>query len=133
MAQNTIVVEPAVEDLTNGASTSSPNSEKAGDDQVTSSSPPPRNVNGFGWFVVVTAILSSTFLFALDNTIAANVAPAIESTFNDVGRLAWISVAYLLGAASMTLFWYVPRVALFPIPNAASSNTRSPGVSCTLV
>lgn len=103
MAQNTIVVEPAVEDLTNGAGTSSPNSEKAGDDQVTSSSSPPRNANGFGWFVVVTAILSSTFLFALDNTITANVQPAIESTFNDVGRLAWISVAYLLGAASMDL------------------------------
>jgi hypothetical protein len=34
---------------------------------------PPRTVTGFVWVLVVIAILSSTFLFALDNTVVADV------------------------------------------------------------
>jgi MFS family permease len=51
------------------------------------------------------AIYSSQFLFALDNTIVANVQPVIVSDFKSVEKLPWISVAFLIGAAGTNLIW----------------------------
>lgn len=65
----------------------------------------PRNVSGPLWGLVVLSILSSTFLFSLDNTIVADVQPAIVRRFNATDKLPWLSVAFLLGAASSNLFW----------------------------
>jgi hypothetical protein len=48
---------------------------------------PPRGISGLKWALVVLSILSSTFLFALDNTIVANVQPVIITHFNSVGKL----------------------------------------------
>lgn len=80
------------------------------DQAETNANKPPRTVKGFGWVCVIAAILSSIFLFALDNTVTANLQPSIVDTFHDVSRLPWISVAYLLGAASINLLWSVkPR------------------------
>lgn len=53
------------------------------------------------------SILSCVFLFALDNTIVADVQPAIVNEFHDVAMLPWLSVAFLLGAASTLLVWSV--------------------------
>ena len=66
---------------------------------------PPRDISGWKWAIVVFSILSSTFLFALDNTIVADVQPVIVTHFNDVGKLTWLSVAFLIGAASTNLVW----------------------------
>ncbi|KAN0098976.1 MFS general substrate transporter [Hyaloscypha variabilis] len=66
---------------------------------------PPRDISGWKWAVVVGAILSSTFLFALDNTIVADVQPVIVTHFHDVGKLSWLSVAFLIGAAATNLVW----------------------------
>jgi MFS family permease len=66
---------------------------------------PPRDITGWKWGVVVAAILSSTFLFALDNTIVADVQPVIVTHFNSVGKLSWLSVAFLIGAAATNLVW----------------------------
>jgi MFS family permease len=66
---------------------------------------PPRDISGWKWIVVVLSILSSTFLFALDNTIVADVQPVIVTQFNSVGKLTWLSVAFLIGAASTNLIW----------------------------
>ncbi|KAH0548215.1 hypothetical protein GP486_008069 [Trichoglossum hirsutum] len=66
---------------------------------------PPRTVKGFTWALVVLAILSSTFLFALDNTVVADVQPTIVERFGDIGKLPWLSVAFLLGTASTILVW----------------------------
>lgn len=74
----------------------------------------PRNVKGFLWALVVLAILSSTFLFSLDNTIVADVQPAIVRQFNSVDQLSWLSVAFLLGAAGTNLFWSIPFPDLSP-------------------
>ena len=68
---------------------------------------PPRNVTGLLWALVVFSILSSTFLFSLDNTIVADIQPAIVRDFGSVEKLSWLPVAFLLGAASTNLFWYV--------------------------
>ena len=66
---------------------------------------PPRDIGGWQWALVVFSILSSTFLFALDNTIVADVQPVIVTHFNSVGKLTWLSVAFLIGAAATNLVW----------------------------
>ncbi|KAM0313821.1 hypothetical protein ACHAO8_005212 [Botrytis cinerea] len=66
---------------------------------------PVRDITGWRWALVVAAILSSTFLFALDNTIVADVQADIVVTFNDVSKLSWLSVGFLIGAASTNLVW----------------------------
>jgi len=71
---------------------------------------PPRDVHGIAWALVVLSILSSTFLFALDNTIVADVQPAIVERFDSIAKLPWLSVAFLVAAAGTNLIWYVFRV-----------------------
>ena len=66
---------------------------------------PGRQLRGVSWILVVFSILTSTFLFGLDNTITADVQPAVVRQFQSVDRLAWLSVAFMVGAASTTLFW----------------------------
>jgi predicted MFS family arabinose efflux permease len=66
---------------------------------------PPREIAGWKWVVVVLAIYSSQFLFALDNTIVANVQPVIVERFDSVAKLPWLSVAFLIGAAGTNLVW----------------------------
>ena len=68
---------------------------------------PPRPVKGVLWVLVVVAILSSTFLFSLDNTVVADVQPTIVRQFGSVNKLAWLSVGYLLGSTTTNLLWYV--------------------------
>lgn len=70
---------------------------------------PPRDVHGIAWVLVVVSILSSTFLFALDNTIVADVQPAIVERFDSITKLPWLSVAFLVAAAGTNLIWYVLR------------------------
>lgn len=67
----------------------------------------PRSVTGFKWILLFIAVLSSIFLFALDNTIVADVQPKIVDTFHETNKLPWISVSFALGAASVNLLWYV--------------------------
>lgn len=81
-----------------------------------------RTVHGLSWVLVVVATLLSTFLFGLDNTIAANVQPAIILEFGAVTRLPWVSVAFMAGAGSTTLFWYV----LPALPPDHHANPSSP-------
>ncbi|QKX63136.1 uncharacterized protein TRUGW13939_10305 [Talaromyces rugulosus] len=66
---------------------------------------PPRDMPAWKWSIVITAIYSSQFLFALDNTIVANVQPAIVEEFSAVQKLTWLSVAFLISAASTNLVW----------------------------
>lgn len=79
----------------------------AAPEQKNEQAPAGRQLRGISWILVVSSILTSTFLFGLDNTIVADVQPAIVSQFGSVDRLAWLSVAFLVGAASTTLFWSV--------------------------
>ena len=67
---------------------------------------PPRPVHGVRWVLVVIAILSSTFLFSLDNTVVADVQPTIVRQFDSVDKLTWLSVGYLLGSTTTNLLWY---------------------------
>ena len=67
----------------------------------------PRPVKGVLWVLVVVAILSSTFLFSLDNTVVADVQPTIVRQFGSVNKLTWLSVGYLLGSTTTNLLWHV--------------------------
>lgn len=65
----------------------------------------PRNMNGIVWTLMVISILSSTFLFSLDNTIVAVIQPAIVKRFQSFDQLPWISVGFVLGGVSMNLVY----------------------------
>jgi hypothetical protein len=75
-----------------------------------SSAPPPRGMRRVTWLAVVLSLLASLFLFALDNTIVADVQPNIVYTLGEVEKLPWIAVSFALGCVSTNLIWYVPIV-----------------------
>jgi hypothetical protein len=54
--------------------------------------------------VVVLAILSSSFFYGLDNTVVADIQPTVVQTFDAIDRLPWVSVTFLIGAASTNFF-----------------------------
>ncbi|KAJ8064625.1 hypothetical protein OCU04_006952 [Sclerotinia nivalis] len=76
--------------------------EREGDTAGESST---RTIRGISWILVVACISSSTFLFAIDNTIVADIQTAIVEEFDEVGKLTWVSVAFMLGAAGTNLMW----------------------------
>ncbi|KAK1976355.1 major facilitator superfamily domain-containing protein [Colletotrichum cereale] len=66
---------------------------------------PVRTVTGFRWYLIVFAILSSTFLFALDNTVVADVQPQIVLQFDAIKDIAWLAVAFIMAATAVNLFF----------------------------
>jgi hypothetical protein len=110
LAPQNIPEEKAMDTHTaeNPAPASEPNSEEIQPKEASEDTPQKvsRDVTGIRWFLVVLSILSSTFLWALDNTIVADVQPAIVRQFASVEKLPWLPVAFLLGASSTNLFWY---------------------------
>lgn len=68
------------------------------------SKPSPRSVHGFSWTLVVASILMANFLFATDNTIAANVQPAVIQTFQPLNKLAWLGVAFMMSSWGTCFF-----------------------------
>lgn len=137
-SSNVSIIKPASEHSAESPHHGQPSLEKG----IAAAEPaaPPRNVSGFSWFLVVVAILSSTFLFALDNTVVADVQPAIIETFpSSIPKLPWLSVAFLLGAVASNLIWgkiygqfnakwlYVFTVFLFELGSAlcGAANTMN--------
>jgi hypothetical protein len=47
----------------------------------------------------MTSFLIGLFLFSLDNTIVADVQPAIVTTFQAVDKISWLPSGFLLAAA----------------------------------
>jgi hypothetical protein len=66
-----------------------------------------RKLRGLPWFLVIMAVLSPTFLYALDNTVMANVRPSIIDTFGELDMITWLSVAYPMGELGANPLWYV--------------------------
>lgn len=66
---------------------------------------PPREIHGVLWVLVVVATISTMFLFGLDQTLTADVQPAIIRRFSSLDKMPWVSVALLLGASASNLFW----------------------------
>ncbi|KAL9640599.1 MAG: hypothetical protein Q9204_000655 [Flavoplaca sp. TL-2023a] len=96
-----------------------------------------RDIKSVRWVVVVTAILSSTFLYALDNTIVANIRPSIIESLGEIEKLPWVSVAYAAGEVGSNPFWgkiyglfnpkwlYILSVAIFEIGSAVCASSRT--------
>ncbi|OJJ34594.1 hypothetical protein ASPWEDRAFT_113823 [Aspergillus wentii DTO 134E9] len=66
---------------------------------------PPRQIHGIRWFLVVIAIYSSTFLYALDSTIVANIQPAIVQSLDGLDKIAWLGVAFVMASSGTLLSW----------------------------
>ena len=64
-----------------------------------------RQMKHISWFFVIFSLLAALFLFALDNTVVANIQPSIIYTLGEIDKLPWISVAFALGAISTNLIW----------------------------
>ncbi|KAK1676063.1 major facilitator superfamily domain-containing protein [Colletotrichum godetiae] len=91
---------------------------------------PVRTVTGIKWYLIVFAILSSTFLFALDNTVVADVQPQIVLQFDSIKDIAWLAVAFIMAATAVNLFYgqlyshlkpkwlYIASVAVFEAGSA---------------
>lgn len=56
---------------------------------------------GEQWMVAYTSILSSTLLFSLDNTVVANIQPAIVNKFGQIQNLPWVGVGFALGGIAV--------------------------------
>ncbi|KAI4123474.1 MAG: hypothetical protein LQ338_005238 [Usnochroma carphineum] len=123
--------DPAVHDAANGGN----EEEKRLGAQATDAEVPAqsseRSITGIKWFLVVIGILSSAFLFALDNSIVADIQPRIIRTFvGSIDKLPWLSVAFALGGAASTLVWasaystfnakhlYITAVIVFEVGSA---------------
>lgn len=75
-------------------------------------------------------ILSSIFLYALDNTVVADIQPVIVEEFDSIAKLSWLSNAFLLTATATNMVWgriygqfnskwfYIFNVALFEVGSA---------------
>ncbi|KAK4201971.1 putative toxin efflux carrier [Triangularia verruculosa] len=104
--------------------------EKQEGTEVTAAEAPPPRVTGWKWALAMSAVLSSIFLYALDNTIVAAVQPVIVTEFDSIEKLPWLSVAFLLGATATNMVWgriysqfsskwfYIFNVALFEVGSA---------------
>ncbi|KAI0389822.1 MFS general substrate transporter [Xylariaceae sp. FL0594] len=84
-----------------------------------------RKLKGVFWFVVIAAVLSSTFLYALDNTVTANVRPSIVETFGRLDVLTWLSVSYPLGEVGSNPFLYLSALFIFEVGSAVIGSAQS--------
>ncbi|KAH6658493.1 major facilitator superfamily domain-containing protein [Truncatella angustata] len=71
--------------------------------QEAEANPSPRKVHGILWALVVISILSSIFLYAMDNTVVADITPAAANQFGDVVKLPWLAVGFLVGGTAVVL------------------------------
>ncbi|KAK4868880.1 hypothetical protein LT330_006489 [Penicillium expansum] len=91
---------------------------------------PPRDISGWRWYLTLASILASTFLYALDATVVADLQSVIVQDLGGVTKLSWLSVAFLLSATATNLVWgriyghfntkwlYIFHVTLFEVGSA---------------
>lgn len=48
----------------------------------------------------------ANFLFAMDNTVAANIQPAVVNDFASLDRLTWLPVAFFASSWGTNFLWY---------------------------
>jgi MFS family permease len=103
----------------------------------------------------MSAIIIGLFLFALDNTILADVQPKIATEFGAVNRVAWLAVAFMIPTLALMLpngqlfqtfnikWLYIAGVVTFEIGSAICGAAPTmtvlifgraiAGVGCTLI
>ncbi|KAI4955792.1 Efflux pump dep3 [Alternaria rosae] len=75
-----------------------------GDGITTTNKSSPRKIHGWKWATAYSAMISTTLLFALDNTIVANIQPAIIADFGHLELLSWIGTGFALGTMFILLW-----------------------------
>jgi MFS family permease len=80
--------------------------------------------------LIIAAILIGLFLFSLDNTIVADIQPAIVEDFQSVDQIAWLAAGFFLSASTLTLpfgqlyqvfnakWLYISSVVIFEVGSA---------------
>ncbi|RKL44843.1 hypothetical protein BFJ72_g3494 [Fusarium proliferatum] len=63
-----------------------------------------RRIQGWRWAVAYSAMLSTTLLFAIDNTIVANIQPSIINDFGHLELMSWIGTGFALGTMFILLW-----------------------------
>lgn len=107
-----------------------------------SKEPVSRAIHGWKWTVAITTILSTTFLFALDNTIVADIQPSLINQFHDVERLPWFGVGFGLGSTAVlpwgkaygiySVKWlFISTVILFEVGSAICGG--APNVNALII
>ncbi|KAK8130927.1 major facilitator superfamily domain-containing protein [Apiospora sp. TS-2023a] len=64
-----------------------------------------RQYRGVKWAIVMISLISSTFLYALDNTVLATVRPSMTETLGRIDMLTWLSIAYPMAEVGSNPFW----------------------------
>ncbi|QSS49577.1 MFS drug efflux transporter [Histoplasma capsulatum var. duboisii H88] len=120
-----------------------PTIDVEGNSPSTSPLPETRKKRGISWFLVVASTLSCIFLYAIDNTITANVIPVIAADFQNTDKLAWLSVGFMIGGVAVVLpfgklyglfnikFLYIASVVLFQGGSALCGG--APNISAFIV
>ncbi|KAF7862677.1 hypothetical protein EAF04_007550 [Stromatinia cepivora] len=62
-----------------------------------------RTVNGWKWIVICIGFYVATFLYGLDNTIAADIQSAVLGTYGDISKLSWLGTGFPLGSIATIL------------------------------
>ncbi|KAF2490010.1 putative efflux pump antibiotic resistance protein [Lophium mytilinum] len=99
---NSLPDNNAIEDRPKSPTETSTSDEKQNDHDP---QPRPRELRGWKWIMFISAIIFSTFLYAVDGTVVAVLQPVIVEEFGHVQDMAWLSVAFLLCATSSNLAW----------------------------
>jgi len=64
---------------------------------------PDRAIRGWKWFLVCTGVYLASFLYGLDNTIAADAQGPILSSLGDIKNIGWVGIGFPLGSVATIL------------------------------
>jgi len=70
------------------------------------------------WALLMTSFLIGLFLFSLDNTIVADIQPAIVDAFQSVDKITWLATGFFLPTVGMFL-------SLTPLTKALSYHSAN--------
>ena len=56
---------------------------------------------------MIVAVLSSVFLYSLDNTIVADIQPDIVDTLGEMEKLPWLSIGFMVAWVATNSIGYV--------------------------
>ncbi|KAK4116095.1 MFS general substrate transporter [Canariomyces notabilis] len=107
---------PLMESSCTEASTTRLDAEKANpknDPELNSHQDEKRALTGFRWFAFVVSTLTAIFVYALDNTVVANIIPVIVNDLKGTEKLPWLSVGFMIGGLAVIL----PMGKLYAIYN----------------
>ncbi|TVY40902.1 Efflux pump, partial [Lachnellula occidentalis] len=128
--ENSRIPERAISGPQTELESASPSAQTKESEEVPLTQFSPQRPKGFRWPLTVISLLSTTFLFATNTTMVADIQPTIIHDFGEVVKLPWIAVAYELAALSVCLIWgklygqfntkyiFIACVVIFEVGNA---------------